>query len=274
MISFFTNTLGNNLSKIKNIPDNIYDKINNDLNSFMGDKKSQYKIEDIDLDIVGDEKITLENDVTDNYVETNVAYQDQISVKPVTYTISGEVGELVYRKNDNDDSVLSGLPDKLTSVATLLPPTTAQVNSIRNKSIKLANVVNSADNFMSRMAKLNDAPDFQTLAYNRLVKLRNNRTPINIECPWGVLVGFVITRLEFLQKNDTRDKTYITIAFKELKTTDIQTTRFDPNKYNGMEKDIKSPLIEKGQTTGSTVSAINEQTKKTFQGWVNSLIGK
>lgn len=268
MISF--DTLGTNLAKIRGFGDNLQKKISADLNSFLGDKQkyklakgNQYKIEDVGLDIIGDEQVTLENDVTDYYVETNVAYQDQISVKPVTYTISGEVGELVYRKNDTDNSILSALPEKLTAVASFIPPTTKTVNQIRNKAIKIANFVNSVDNFVSRISKLTDDTSAQTQAFNRLVQLRNDRTPINIVCPWGILEGFVITRLEFLQKGETRDKTYITISFKELKTTSLDSVPFDQNKYKGMENQMRQPLVEKGQTNGNIVS-VKEMTDKLF----------
>jgi len=250
-------TLGSNLSKIKGFGDNLQNKITDDLNSFLGDKNkyrpsegNKYKIEDVGLDIVGDEQVTLENDVTDYYVETNIAYQDQISVKPVIYTISGEVGELVYRKNDTDNSILSALPEKLTAIASFIPPTTKKVNQIRNKVIKVSNFVNSIDNFVSRISKLNDDSSAQNQAFNRLIQLRNDRTPINIVCPWGILEGFVITRLEFLQKGETRDKTYITISFKELKTTSLDSVPFNQNKYKGLENQMRSPLQEKGQTNG------------------------
>lgn len=261
-----TNT-NNTISKITGFPLGLGSKVGTDLGHFFGIKgpyETKYKIEDVELDIIGDEKITLENDVTDNFVETNVAYQDQISVKPIVYTISGEVGELVYRKNDNDNSILAALPDKLGFVSSLVPKTTKKVNQVRNKLIKVANFVSSIDNFIGRMANLFGSSDFQSKAFQRLVKLRDERTPIAIQCPWGLLDGYVITKLEFLQKGDTTEKTYITISFKEIRTTSLYPAKFDETKYNGIEKQMRNPLKEAGQTNGNEISFNKNMLKKNF----------
>lgn len=249
-------TIASNFSKIKGFVPGLQQRLETDLGSFIGKNNkngTRYTIQDVGLDIIGDETVTLENDVTDYYVETNAAFQDQISIKPITYTISGEVGELVYRKNDTDNSILSAVPEKLTAIASFIPPTTKKVNQIRNKVIKVSNFVNSIDNFVSRVSKLSEANDLQEMAYKRLFELRKNREPIAVVCPWGILDGYVITRLEFNQKEDSKDKTFITISFKEIKTTSISTVKFDAKKYQGIEKDYRSQIEEQGQNNGIEV---------------------
>lgn len=253
-----------NLNKIKNSAQGLSKKIQTDLTSFIHSGSSKYEIADVGLDIIGDEKVVLENDVTDNYVETNIAYQDQISIKPVTYTISGEVGELVYYKNDNDNSILTAVPEKLTQVASFVPSISSTVSSVRDKAIKVSNILNSVDNFANRVSKLTKEEDLQTRAFNRLVQLRNTREPINVRCPWGILTGFVITRIEFTQESETKDKTKITISFKELRTTQLGETLFDSDRYQGVEKLTRSPLVEKGQTTGSVVDFSKDKIGSLF----------
>ena len=105
---------------------------------------------------------------------------------------------------------------------------------------------------MNRVSKLTDVDSAQQKAYIRLTELRDKREPINVVCPWGVLENYVITRLEFMQTGKTKDKTKITISFKQLRTTVLQYVEFNVNKYQGIEKLIRSPKVEKGQTTGST----------------------
>ena len=46
------------------------------------------------FDIVGDESISLESDITDNFVENNMAIQDQIALRPEIVTVHGLVAEL------------------------------------------------------------------------------------------------------------------------------------------------------------------------------------
>ena len=40
----------------------------------------------------GEESITLDADITDHFVESNVALQDHIARRPVTYSVTGYIG--------------------------------------------------------------------------------------------------------------------------------------------------------------------------------------
>lgn len=46
------------------------------------------------FDIIGDESISLESDITDNFLENNTAIQDQIALRPEIITVHGLVAEL------------------------------------------------------------------------------------------------------------------------------------------------------------------------------------
>jgi hypothetical protein len=215
---------------------------------------------EIKLDIVGEEHLVMENDITDNYVETNVAYQDQISVKPILYTITGEVGELVWYRKDAVESLLYSLPSKLTSVASFLPPTTKTVNSIRNKVIKVSNYIDSADNFLNRMANLSDVDSMQQKIFNKIKEKRDSRGIVNIKTPWGDLKGYAITKCEFSQPERTEDKTIISITFKEIRLTELKPVKFDAKKYKGIENLLRQPLSEKGRTTGENIKESDKST--------------
>lgn len=178
--------------------------------------KDEIKYEELGFDIIGEETLTMNSDVTDYYVEGNISYQDQISLKPIEYKISGEVGELVYYKKDETNSLLEAVPEKLTAIASFIPPTTKSVNQIRNKTIKIANFVNSLDNIANRLGKLNETENKQQQAVRKLYNYWKNRIPINIRTAWRNLENYVITDLSFTQGN-TVDKTKISITFKEFR---------------------------------------------------------
>lgn len=220
---------------------------------------------DIKLDIVGNERITMENDVTDHYVETNVSYQDQISVKPLIYTLSGEIGELVWYRKDKSESLIGSLPTKLTSIATFVPPVSKKVSQVRDKAMKVANFLDSADNFLNRMSKLSDKKTMQEQIFEKLLVKRNLRSVVNIKTPWAELKNYVITRCEFEQPEDSKDKTNITITFKQIRVTSVGTVPFDEKKYRGQEALVmRSPKVEKGQTTGKDVKLDVNTLKKGF----------
>lgn len=247
----FVSTLQENVNLIQNTLEG-HKGLSNDLRSFMGiefeDEDSKGLVE-IKLDIVGDENLVFENDVTDNYVENNVAYQDHISVKPFTYTVRGTVGDLVYYKNNNKESFLEAVPEKLTAVASFIPSTTKKVNSIRNKAIKISNFVNSIDNFAKRFSKLSEG-SLQKQAVEYLILLREQRKPIKIRCAWCNLENVVITRLEVSQDKESVDKTDITISFKQIRVTGLGSAQFNVNDWMGIDKQQRSPIKEAGQTSG------------------------
>ena len=48
------------------------------------------------FDVVNDDTVTYNAQITDNWIESNSAIQDHIALQPVTITMRGLCGELVY----------------------------------------------------------------------------------------------------------------------------------------------------------------------------------
>lgn len=219
-------------------------------------KEKEGDAQSLKLDIIGNESITVGSDVTDNYVENNVSYQDHITRKPLIYTLEGEIGEVTYYNKDASNSVVEGLTTKLVPITTFLPSVSKKMYSVMNKTTKLLNLVDSIDNFVTRWSKLftNEGNDLQSNAFCYLLSLWYIRKPITIQTPWRKLSGYVITNIEFNQPRETRDKTKIKISFKEFREVSKMTSKFDPNKLFGRAQAQKSNLQDLGQTTGSTVT--------------------
>lgn len=217
------------------------------------------------MDIIGEQKMKLESDVSDHFVESNVAYQDQISLKPMYFTVSGEVGELVYYQTDKVQTNVGYVAQKLTNVASFLPSVSKTFNQARDKVLKALQWVDTADNLYTRLSHLNPDANKQQKAYLYLLSWWQQRTPIDVvESPWNTLQNYVITNVEFTQPKDTVDKSYITITFKEFRTTDLKVTKFDAKKYQGRAGFQKAPNVEQGQTTGrkSTLAYISGKIQK------------
>lgn len=206
------------------------------------------------LDIIGNETITAGSDVTDNYVENNVSYQDHITRKPMIYTLEGEVGEVTYYNKDASNSLVFGLTTKLVPLTTFAPSVSKKMYSVMDKTTKLLNLVDSVDNFVTKWVKLfkNQGNDLQSNAFCYLLSLWYIRKPITIQTPWRKLSGYVITNIEFNQPRETRDKTKIKISFKEFREVSKMSVKFDPNKLFGRAQAQKSDLQDLGQTTGTT----------------------
>lgn len=216
---------------------------------------------DLKLDIVGDETLTADCDVTDHYVESNQPYQDQITLKPKTYTISGEVGELVWYQRNAISQELGQVAQKLEGVMSFLPIRSKGFNQMKKTIMKASQWVDTASNAISKLSSLIGTVDGerrpltnQEQAYMYLLYLRDGRSPITVKTPWGYLVDYVITNLEFKQPKETKDKSLITITFKEFRTVSIRTVPFDSEKYQGNAAFENQPETPLGKTDGEDVS--------------------
>lgn len=215
-------------------------------------------IENLKLDIVGDEVLTADSDVTDHYVESNIAYQDQISIKPKTYTINGEVGELVWYQKDPISQTFGQVSQRLEGVISFLPIRSKGFNQFKTKAMKIFQWIDTASNAVSKLANLTEIGNNQQQAYMRLLEFRDARVPITIKSPWGILQNYVITNLKFTQPKDTKDKSFIGITFKEFRITRVTSVEFDASKYQGNALYENQPKIDDGQTDGDDRS-IEEQ---------------
>ena len=225
--------------------------------------------EEFKLDIIGEETLTAENDVTDHYVESNTAYQDQIARKPKIYTISGEVGELVWYQKDTSSQLVGQVAQRLEGVVSFLPKMSKGFQQMKKTVMKAAQWVDTASNVVSRLS--NFASEIkrdengeevssrsitnQEQAYIRLLAYRDDVvTPLTIKTPWGVLKDYVITSLKFTQPRDTKDKSIISMTLKEFRTTSVSTVKFDINKYQGVAGFERQPNVDNGTTAGTDKS--------------------
>lgn len=223
----------------------------------------EYPLAELKLDIIGEESLTADSDVTDHYVENNTAYQDQISIKPKIYTVNGEVGELVWYQNDKKEQVFGQVSQRLEGIISFLPIRSKSFNQMKAKAMKALQWVDTASNVASKLTNLYDetAEGKQQQAFLQLCGYRDNRNVLRIQTPWGMLKGYVITNLKFTQPKETKDKTLISITFKELRTTHLSFVPFDPDKYQGNAIFENQPLTDNGKTSGRRETIARLATK-------------
>lgn len=210
------------------------------------------------LDIVGDESLSADCDITDHYVESNTAYQDQISLKPKIYTIQGEVGELVWYQKDSASQVFGQVAQRLEGIVSFLPIRSKSFNQMKTKAMKALQWVDTASNAVSKISNLMSdsfgSVTHQQQAYQELVAIRDGRKPVNIQTPWGILKDYAITSLKLTQPKETKDKSVISITFKEFRTTSVGKVEFDASKYQGNAVYENQPEVDNGKTSGEDKS--------------------
>lgn len=235
-------------SKVMESVENIYDKAKD----WLIEPRDE-DIKDLHLHIYGNETMTLTADITDNYVENNIAYQEHIALKPKVFTISGEVGELTWFRKDESNSVIEAVEQKLYPVVSFLPPVAKIASAAQDKALKIMGVVDSLDNFANRFWGLLSADNVNTeqkKCFQYLMVLWQRRVPIDIKTPYGKISNYVIQSVEFTQPDRTVDKSQVKISFKEFKTVIEKRSRVDAKKLQGRRSAQQASKQNKGTTSG------------------------
>lgn len=235
-------------SKMMESVENIYDKAKD----WLIEPRDE-DIKDLHLHIYGNETMTLTADITDNYVENNIAYQEHIALKPKVFTISGEVGELTWFRKDESNSFIEAVEQKLYPVVSFLPPVAKIASAAQDKALKIMGVVDSLDNFANRFWGLLSADNVNTeqkKCFQYLMVLWQRRVPIDIKTPYGKISNYVIQSVEFTQPDRTVDKSQVKISFKEFKTVIEKRSRVDAKKLQGRRSAQQASKQNKGTTSG------------------------
>lgn len=218
------------------------------------------------FDTVTEHLINIQNGVTDNYLENNTAVQDCIAQNPITASVRGISGELVYTPPGYGLGYLYGFanslitqnedyvePDKLTVIPALLPPvdniTQRAKNAVQYVEASFERYKKIYKNFTRRVynkARLNEI-------YEELLALRNNNTLFTVITPYVVLNNMAITSIALSQGNVNYSMD-IQIEFKQINYTDTQRTKPDEKRKAWYNAAARTDMSNHGLTTGQNVS--------------------
>lgn len=181
------------------------------------------------FDIIGDEQMIIDSDITDHFVEDNYAIQDHISLRPVRFSVHGYVAELV----DIFPNGLLGILTKIQSLQSIggyFPVFAAQATqvyaSVANVVAKAGEVVNQAKNIYSLITGASTSSSKQQNAYQTFYQMWLSRQLCSVETPWGILNNMAIESMRPLQKENTNLVTDFEIIFKQI---NVVSTKFIPS---------------------------------------------
>lgn len=200
---------------------------------------------DIDLEA----SIDFTSQVTDHYVEDNSAVQDHIALAPISITLSGKIGELVYTKFAGI-TFLRAMVDRLTQINILKP----SVGAKALKAIATYERVNSAyDSLKKNFSTIKDAingvgKNKQQEAFANLEGLWKGRTLCSVETPWKTYTNMVIESFSAKQDDTNTMETTFTVNFKEIKYIE---TKIGLSTLIGRIKEQLSPTVNKGTQSGT-----------------------
>ena len=173
------------------------------------------------FDILDDEEITCDADITDHVVEANFSIQDHIALRPVRFTLRAYAAE----QTDNIQQAIENLflnAVGLQSLNGLLPsynPQDAQfysgIATIAQQSI---NAVNSVSSIAQLFGLISTTATKQQSAFQYFFQMQQTRQLCQVETPFAVFDSMAIERIVALQSGSNRYIGDFTITFKQIKT--------------------------------------------------------
>lgn len=207
------------------------------------------------FDIIQEHSLTLQNQITDNYIENNTAIQDHIAKSPLTISLRGLIGEVVYTpptaflkniKNGIDSFTNSNLgftvTDKLGPISAILPEV-SNLNQIARNTVQYVEasyrryekIFDSIQDFIdgkgSKETRLQEV-------YRKLSVLRANDTLLTVITPYtesGYPFSNMAIQSITLRQGNENYVSDIELTLKQLNFANTYTTKPDESvmsKYN------------------------------------------
>lgn len=193
---------------------------------------------------MGETSINLPLQITNNYVENNVSLQDHIAKPPVTITLSGLIGEVVYKppttflyniNNYTKDNLGFSLEGKLTPIESLFP----SVGNITQSAISATQYVESSYNryyeifnkFRNWGEKTSLSPTQQQYIFEQLNTLRDTNKFVNVSTPWKLFENYAISDIRIRQDATTKYTSVLEVSLQEWREVGTKMTKVNTKQY-------------------------------------------
>lgn len=197
------------------------------------------------FDIKKEYKFNLSSDITDHYVEENIAIQDHVGLKPIILEVSGCIGEINLMETKIDRRKTSS--QNINSPQDIFNATDSYINRMGSLSSFAPNIVNQGldmynsakfayalankvadidkeDNSTKYGYDYTERYDEKTIQATKQFNWINwfrtqwwNRRAFSIVTPYGVLKNMYIMELSAAQPDNTRYVTNLNIKFKQIR---------------------------------------------------------
>lgn len=239
---------------------------------------------------VTDDSLSFNSQITDNWLENNTSIQDHITLSPVTITMKGLIGEVVYTpqtaftdynniysNNFGDELLNNYLLGKLNTVSSFFP-------SVSNITQKAINKINLKDGAISKVLSIANTslnqPGYNSLAQKldnyagiisnirqerqkQIVELLKhywlNRMPFKAVVPWGEYDNMFIESVNINQAN-INYASEISITLKQVRYAKTIYTKADEKVLAQYAQTQQAPEENYGKSGGENSNLYSSLT--------------
>lgn len=221
------------------------------------------------FDIDGDQEVTSTSEITDHWVENNTAIQDHWALKPLTYTVSGFIGELTTTVPAALE-IAREIADRLETVSGYLPQVSVTAEIAYSTAFQLYQVgVNAAKSAVNAWSTVSNSlsgsngetlisgggisesknQNAQQIAFQKLYGYQRERRLFRVQTPWAVLTDMAIESIKAVQDRNSREVTNFTVTFKMIRTAYTETrSPGESLSLNTRLDQQSSPLVHLGNS--------------------------
>ena len=215
------------------------------------------------FDVVEEHSISLQSQITDNWLENNQAVNDYIANQPIVVSLRGLSGELVYEPSTSSgilNEISNGLKNrlgtsmvnKLSVIPALYPPVSNITRLAQNAVVAVESSFNRYKKIINRFTSTTTQQQRLRKIYQDFSTLRENKTPLMVQTPFSTFDNMYIQSLTLRQTNQLYIAD-IELSLKQLNFTDSEYTKPTEDtrsKCNFLQRDT---VEDHGKTQGQDV---------------------
>lgn len=224
-------------------------------NSTLLKPKSAEGISGFIFDIPDTENLQLQSDITDHFTESNSFINDHIVRKPIILTLAGFIGELVFRTPEGILGTVQEIDNRLETVEAyagdLTPGAVQTVQRVIQQAQSAISAINQTIAKVQNLVELFDGEEagdtLQQKAYQQLFALWKSSELVTVQTPWAYFDSMSIKSITFVQNEESKEISDISVTLKEMRFAETKTVNFDQNQFPIAEEVQAAPEEEQGQ---------------------------
>lgn len=221
--------------------------------------------------------LKLTSNITTHYMENNVSAQDHWAIAPLSYTLTGLIGEVINTSKIKNQEVTNqrDIIDYLEPL-NILSPTfdTLTQSAINKKNAVIASLQRYEKIAKQIFAEINNIPTRipnQQRVVEMLNTLRLNRQLVSVYTPYGVYEDLAIEDISITQ-NNSKYESNLEIKFIQWRNIETRLRAANKDDYALMAQFQKAQEEEQGAAAQKKISELKQIYKyKTQDVWGNPL---
>jgi len=218
------------------------------------------------------DSIKMSSQITTHYMEDNVSAQDHWAIAPITYTMSGLIGELIFEPPTKWSSfVQEKFTDYLAPLGVIAPVfdnyTQSAINVVKQIEATYRRYERIAKQVLQKFGKIATRESNQEYLIKALKELRDNRQLVNVYTPYGEYKGLAIQDISATQ-NNSKYQSNLEIQFFEWRNVTSAVRKATKEEMEEFAACQKAEVEEQGQasTKKSTFATRYDNGEPLIQG--------